>query len=99
MDCCAALDDERLLLDAMTEGLSSVVLSRLLAHARAWVQRRFGMKLDIERPFYPRSGLVALSALDHGPEGRNVTPGSLILFDADGMRRVSLARATRVTIA
>jgi hypothetical protein len=115
----ARLHADRMLHDAITDGLSAPVVSRLLAQTDRWLQKRFGATLRTERPFYLKPGASqmtvvrsiaghlaepntsALVVVDgglpylHWTVVRKVTAASLVLFDADGMCRVSLAHATR----
>jgi hypothetical protein len=113
------LHADRMLLYAITGGLSPMVVSRLLVKADRWLGRRFGVTLQYERPHYlkpnaSRTRVVrsiarhlaepntsAIVVLDGGERYwhwsvvKKVTTASLILFDADGMKRVSFAHAAR----
>jgi hypothetical protein len=113
------LHADRMLHDAITDGLSAPVVSRLLVQTDRWLQKRFGARIRTERPFYLKPGASrmtvvrsiarllaepntsAMIVLDGGPRYlhwtvvKSVTAASLVLFDADGMSRVSLARSAR----
>ena len=115
----ARLHADRMLRDAITDGLSTPVVSRLLAQTDRWLQKRYGANLRTHRPYYLKPGASqmtvvrsiarhlakpntsAIVGLDGGAHYlhwtvvRKITAASLVLFDADGMSRVSLARAAR----